>query len=275
MRQEVWLAGSLKDHARGRRLADLAGAKPAPAPEPGSGICLFFGGEFQKLDKAAQSEWLDWSQASGSAFLLLPPFQLGPITTLLDWEVLSMGSAADSMAPPMARRLSGEVRFQLKGRFQVPAKPAGAWDNGTVNTCFYRRHPHAGLFAATCLPLWSLALLDAKADLREWLADVVALAGKPIGEDQKTPAAAFDLKSEHYALLLHLCSEQFSSDDEALKALSKSDLFRLPVFPASQYLTELETHGLVKAGRLTRAGRSALAESSYEPFAAELEARNR
>lgn len=275
MRREVWLAGSLKNHPRGRRLADLAGAKSAAAPESGSGICLFFGSEFQKLDKAAQSEWLDWSQAPGSVFLLLPPFQIGQITTLFDWEVLGMGSVADSLAPAMTRRLSGEVRFQLKGAFQVPAKPAGAWDNGTVNTCFYRRHPHAGLFAATCLPLWSLALLDAKEDLREWLADLSDLAGKPIGEDEKAPLAAFDLKSEHYALLLHLCSEQFSSDDEALKALSKSEFFRLPVFPASQYLTELETHGLAKAGRLTRAGRSALTGSSYEPFAAELEARNR
>ena len=51
MKQEVWLAGSLRGHPRGRRLADLAGAKPAATPEPGSGICLFFGGEFQKLDK--------------------------------------------------------------------------------------------------------------------------------------------------------------------------------------------------------------------------------
>ena len=274
MSQEVWLSGALKDHPRGRRLADLAGAKPAAAPEPKSGICLLFGNEFQKLDKAVQSEWLDWSQSPGRVFLLLPPFQVGPITTLLDWEVLSMGSVADSLAPPMTRRLSGEVRFQLKGAFQVPTKPAGSWDNGTVNTCFYRRHPHAGLFAATCLPLWSLALLDAKADLREWLADLAALAGKPIGEDEKAPAAAFDLKSEHYALLLHLCSEQFSSDDEALKALSKSEFLRLPIFPASRCLTELETHGLARAGRLTGAGRSVLAESPYEPYAAELEARN-
>jgi hypothetical protein len=272
---QIWMAGSLRDHPRGRRLADLAGAKPAVSPEPGSGICLFFGNEFQKLDKAVQSEWLDWSQAPGNVFLLLPPFQLGSITTLRDWEVISLGSVADSMAPPMARLLTGEVRVQLKGTFQVPAKPAGAWDNGTVNTCFYRRHPHAGLFAATCLPLWSLALLDARVDLREWLADLAALAGKPVEEDQKTPAAAFNLKSEHYALLLHLCSGQFSSDDEALKALSKSEFFRLPAFPASEYLTELETHGFAKAGRLTKAGRTALAASTYEPYAAELEAQNR
>jgi hypothetical protein len=158
--------------------------------------------------------------------------------------------------------------------FQVPSKPAGAWDNGTVNTCFYRRHPHAGLFAATCLPLWSLALLDAKTELREWLGDLLALAGKPV-EEEEPASKVFALKPEHYALLLHLCSEEFSSDDEALKALPKSNLFRLPGSRARQYFTELEAQGLTKAGHLTKAGRTALAESSYEPFAFELEANRR
>jgi hypothetical protein len=274
MTPAVWLAGTLKDHARGRRLMDLVEGKPAEAPDRGPGVCLFFGGEFQKLKKAAQSEWLDWSEASGRVFLLLPPFQLGPITTLRDWEVLSIGSVADAMAPAMARRLSGEVRFQLKGSFQVPSKPAGAWDNGTVNTCFYRRHPHAGLFAATCLPLWSLALLDAKAELREWLGDLLGLAGKPV-EEEEPASKAFTLTPEHYAVLLHLCSEEFSSDDEALRALPKSNLFRLSGSRARQYSTELEAQGLTKAGHLTKAGRTALAESSYEPFAFELEANRR
>lgn len=273
MNFEVWIAGSLRDHARGRRLVDLAGGKTAAIPNRATGVCLFFGGEFQKLNKTAQSEWMDWSQAPGRVFLLLPPFQAGPITPLLDWETLSVGSVPDSLAPPLARRLSGEVRVQLKGAFQVPAKPSGVWDNGTVNTCFYRRHPHAGLFGATCLPLWSLALLDARQELRDWLGDLLSVAGKPVEEEEPTQLAAFDVKPEHYAILLHLCTEEFASDEQVLKALPKSELFRLSPATARQYLTELETHGLVKAGRLTKAGRSTLAESSYEPFAAELEAR--
>jgi hypothetical protein len=275
MSPEVWIAGSLRDHARGRRLVDLAGGTTASIPDRSTGVCLFFGGEFQKLNKPAQSEWLDWSQTPGRVFLLLPPFQVGFITPLLDWEILSAGSVPDSLAPPLARRLSGEVRFQLKGAFQVPAKPSGAWDNGTVNTCFYRRHPHAGLFAVTCLPLWSLALLDAKGELKQWLAELFSVAGKPVEEEQPTEVAAFNLRPDHYALLLHLCSEEFASDDQALKALPKSELFRVPPAKARQYLTDLETHGLAKNGRLTIAGRSALAESPYEPFAAELEARIR
>lgn len=275
MSPEVWIAGSLRDHARGRRLVDLVGGKTASIPNRATGVCLFFGGEFQKLKKEAQSEWIDWSQAPGRAFLLLPPFQAGFITPLLDWEILSAGSVPDSLAHPLARRLSGEVRFQLKGAFQVPAKPSGTWDNGTVNTCFYRRHPHAGLFAVTCLPLWSLALLDAKGELKDWLSDLLSIAGKPVDGEQRTDVAAFDLKPDHYALLLHLCSEEFASDDQALKALPKSELFRVPPTKAREYLTELETHGLAKGGRLTKAGRSVLAESSYEPFAAELEARIR
>jgi len=275
MSPEVWIAGSLRDHARGRRLVDLVGGRTASIPDRATGVCLFFGGEFQKLNKAAQIEWMDWSQASGRLFLLLPPFQAGLITPLLDWEILSAGSVPDSLAPPLARRLSGEVRFQLKGSFQVPARPSGTWDNGTVNTCFYRRHPHAGLFAVTCLPLWSLALLDAKGELKQWLAELLSVAGKRVEQEQPTTVAAFDLRPDHYALLLHLCSEEFASDDQALTALPKSELFRVPPAKARQYLTDLETHGLAKSGRLTRAGRSALAESSYEPFAAELEARIR
>jgi hypothetical protein len=254
---------------------DLVGGDTASIPVRAAGVCLFFGNEFQKLDRAAQSEWIDWSQTPGRVFLLLPPFQSGAITTLLDWEILSVGSVPDSMAPSIARRLSGEVRIQLKGTFQVPAKPSGTWDNGTVNTCFYRRHPHTGIFAVTCLPLWSLALLDAKTELRAWLAELLSLAGKPAEEEPQRQGVAFELHPEHYAVLLLLCSQIFSSDDEALKALAKSDLFQVSPQQARRYLTELETHGLAKRGQLTRAGRMVLAESSFEPFAAELEARTR
>lgn len=275
MTPEVWIAGSLRDHARGRRLVDLVSGKTASIPERATGVCLFFGGEFQKLDKEAQSEWMDWSQAPGRAFLLLPPFQAGFITPLLDWEILSAGAVPDSLAHPLARKLSGEVRFQLKGVFQVPVGPSGVWDNGTVNTCYYRRHPHAGLFAATSLPLWSLALLDAKDELKQWLAELLSIAGKPVEDEGPTEVPAFELVPEHFALLLHLCSEEFASEDEALRALPTSELFRVPPAIAREYLTDLETHGLAKGGRLTRTGRRMLAESSYEPFAAELEARIR
>src|SRR5262249_52956131 len=115
MKFEAWIAGSLGDHARGRRLVDLAGGKTVAIPKRATGRCLFFGSEFQKLNKMGQSEWMDWSQAPGRVFLLVPPFQASTITPLLDWEALSVGSVPDSLASPLARRLSGEVRFQFKG----------------------------------------------------------------------------------------------------------------------------------------------------------------
>ncbi len=51
MSPEVWIAGSLRS------------GRTASMPGRATGMCLFFGGEFQKLDKGAQSEWMDWSQA--------------------------------------------------------------------------------------------------------------------------------------------------------------------------------------------------------------------
>ncbi|MBS1803690.1 MAG: hypothetical protein JST28_10000 [Acidobacteria bacterium] len=273
MSLEVRIAGLLKDHARGRRLIDLLDAGTMSIPDNAAGISLFFGNEFQKLDKEAQSEWMNWSQKPGRAFLLLPPYQPGFLTPLLDWELLSVGSFVDSLASPLARRLSGEVRHQLKGSLQVPSSPSGFWDNGTVNTCFYRRHPHAGLFAATCLPLWSLSLLDAKSELKGWLEQLLSLAGKASQQELEPQVSTTELKPEHFTLLLHLCSQEFRSDDEALNAIAKSELFEVPSMLSRRFMTDLANYGLSKNGRLTEAGRAALANSSFEPFAAELEAR--
>jgi len=274
MNASVWLGGGLRDHVRGRRFVDLLNAKPVDQGEPEPGVCLFFGGEFQKLAKNPQSEWLEWSQEPGRVFLLVPPFQIGSITTLLDWEILSVGTVQDSLAPALARLLASEVRFQLKGTFQVPARPSGSWDNGVINTCFYRRHPHAGLFAATCLPLWSLALLDARAELTAWVDELFELAGKPLDRVNEA-ASSFDISPGHFTLMLHLCSQEFSSEEEALNSLLKSDYLYMPAPIASKLMTELATQGLARDGRLTKIGRKVLSESPYEPFAAELEERTR
>lgn len=267
----IWLAGSLAGHARGRRLADLVGSRKVEGPEPESGMCLFFGNEFQKLNKDDQTGWLHWSQEPGRIFLVVPPLAVGKLTELLDWEFLGLGSIQDSLSSNLARRLAAEVRIQIKGTFQVPSRPNGTWDNGTVNTCFFRKHPHAGVFAATCLPVWSLGLLDSKAELLDWFAQLHELAGKPSAKDKEKEAGTFQATPEHFTLLLHLSSAQFGSEGDALEELLRSPYFQMTIGAAQRCMKDLAAQGLARGGRLTTAGRSLLADSAYAPFAEELE----
>lgn len=267
----IWLAGSLAVHARGRRLADLVGSLKLEGCEPKTGLCMFFGNEFQRLKKDDQTAWLHWSQEPGRVFLLVPPFHATTLTELLDWEVLSLGSVQDSLSSNLARRLAAEVRLQIKGTFQVPSRPTGAWDNGTVNTCFYRKHPHAGLFAVTCLPVWSLGLLDSKSELLDWFSQLYELAGKPVVADEEKEERLFLASPEHFTLMLHLSSAEFNSEDRALNDLLRSPYFRMGLDAATRCIQELTAQGLVRSGRLTPAGRLLLARSPYAPFAEELE----
>ena len=74
------------------------------------------------------------------------------------------------MVKGLAKVLAPEVAYRLTGKLQTPPLPGATWSDLSVCVGSYRLHPAAGLFAVTCLPLWSLAVLDAPEEIENWLA---------------------------------------------------------------------------------------------------------
>jgi hypothetical protein len=127
----------------------------------------------------------------------------------------------------------------------------------------YRLHPVAGLFAVTCLPLWSLTVLDAPEETQRWLASLVALAGeaKPVAEPAQTP-----LSPDHYGLLVFLLSRRFEDDEQAVGALRASSIFRIAPERARALLNELRARGLVNGAVPTTEATELVMQSPYAPY---------
>jgi hypothetical protein len=262
------LAGTLATHRRGRFLRDLLAAESSTTGLPQAhGICLAFAADFQDADEAEQLRWLSWAARSGRAVLLVPPLRPGSSPRPAEWKVEVMAETAVGADGSLPAVLAPEVRHCVTGQLQVPDSPPGRWSGGRAHTAYHRRHPAAGIFAVTCLPLWSSALLGRDALARGWLAELYQLAGAPAAIE--AGPTGLNLSPDHWAVLLHLCANRFAGPDQAVTALAHSPLFRVPAERGRECLAELEAGGYAAGGGPTETGRSALLAS---PYAAYLEA---
>ena len=261
-----YLLGELSSHARGRTLAKTFGAKVG-GRLPNSGVVFVFGRQFQR-DEEAVSSWLDLVSTPGRLLIVVPPFGRDACVVPVKWEAKRAEPLAGGETA-LGKLLAGERRHELRGQL-IPFERIA----GHVVTAGWRKHPNAGLLALTTLPLWSLTTLDHKSDCEAWLGELFLQAGKPLEtqEEQSTHAehAMRDLVTEEWAMMLHLCTGSFSSDEDALQALQKSQQHRLEPVAAERALTELEGLGLVVSGSLTEEGKGLLEGSRYATFAREL-----
>jgi hypothetical protein len=269
MSGEASIVGSLAKHRRGRLLKDLLGVRTEAASPEGNGLCLAFAADFQDADGEGQDRWLQWTHLPGRTLLLLPPLKAGRFTRPIEWSVEPMIEVGGAPSGSLALALAPEVRHRLSGMLQIPK--GGSWDDGAAHTMYYRKHPNAGLFAVTCLPLWSTALLGRGHLLEAWLTELHSLAGEPASTEVVTESKGFEPTPDHFAMLLHLCGGEFSSDAEALGALAASTIFSVPLDRAATCLRDLEANGLAAKGKLTEFGRKLLFASSYAVFAEALE----
>jgi hypothetical protein len=172
------------------------------------------------------------------------------------------GGAAPGSLPGL---VAPEVRHRLAGVLQFPAQPDARWEDGAIHTGFHRKHPHAGIFAVTCLPLWSAALLGHGTELATWLAQLHALAGSPnpVRPDLEPGSS---LTAEHYAVLLHLCRGPFGDRSEALGRLAASSVFAVNAGRARDCYDDLERQGLTSHARPTEAGLTLLRTGPYSAY---------
>ena len=261
----IWLIGTLANHRRSRILQDILAAKIPDKDLPNSGICLLFGKEFQEAEAAEQINWYEWSQQPSRMLLLLPPYKTGECFTPCEWSVYrSKNDLQQSLLLP--KLLAPEVRYELRGQLQIAKQIGGQWDNLGINTAYYRQHPHSGLFAITCLPLWSITLLDFQSELNDWLVEFYSLVGQA-AYSEGISSPSFEVKPEDYTVLLHLLSQNFTDQTVALVALENSPIFSLDLQIAQSCLTELESQELIAGAKITSKGINIIRQSPYSAYA--------
>src|SRR5207244_65276 len=132
---------------------------------------------------------------------------------------------------------------------QTPSVPGATWSDLSVCLGTYRVHPASGLFAVTCLPIWSLAVLDVPQDLEAWLTCLVDLAGDVRTAQAPKPA---ELQPDHYGFLVFLLSQGYENEEQALTGLRSSAIFRFSVERGRSLLKELRERTSSWALRLRR-----------------------
>jgi hypothetical protein len=270
--RSIWLLGSLASHARGKVLSEAIGAIGVEFLPNGSGLCLAFGTDFQAADAPTQQTWLNWTAVSGRALLLIPPFNVTECKLPVSWRAFRPQKPEPIATDSLGKLVAAEVKFEIAGMLQTAVEVVGEWKGGGMHTGYYRKHPHSGLFAMTCLPLWSLTVLDHRRIIQEWLKTLDALAGDSaptIAVEEVT--TEFRPNRDHFAMMLHLCERDFASNDEALDRLAESLVFAIPDESARQCLSALEEAGFVNSGKLTDEGRETLLDSPYAVYATAIE----
>jgi hypothetical protein len=262
----VLLHGGLAKHRRGQILREVLSAEATTTlPESGA-VIMAFADAFQGADKSEQMRLVEWTRAAGHVFLLVPPFAAGICEYPVPWRAERIEGGPRG-GEGLAKVLAGEVTHHLEGKLQTPPLPGATWSDLSVCVGSYRLHPAAGLFAITCLPLWSLSVLDAPDETQRWLASLVALAGeaKPFAAPAQMP-----LSADHYGLLVFLLSGNFESEEQAIAALHGSSIFRIAPERARALLNDLRARGLVIGAMPTTEATERVMQSPYAPYVSAL-----
>lgn len=258
----VFLHGPLAVHRRGKILREALTAEPATSLPEGNAVIMVFADGFQGSAEYERKYLVEWTRTPGHLLLLVPPFATGLCEYPVLWRVERM-ECGPRGGEGLARILAGEVTHRLEGKLQTPSLPGATWSDLSVSLGIYRLHPTAGLLAITCLPIWSLAVLDAPEEAQRWLASLVTLAGeaKPVAPVAETP-----LSADHHGLLVFLLSRRFEGEEQALAALHASPVFRIAPERALSLLQDLRVRGLVIDAIPTTEAAELVMQSPYSPF---------
>jgi hypothetical protein len=262
----VLLNGALATHRRGKVLQEALEATPSTELPDGRAAVLAFADAFQGAEEGEQTRFIEWTRTPGHLLLLLPPFAVAACERPVWWRAERMESAPRG-GEGLAEILASEVAYRLTGQLQTPAVPGATWSDLSVAVGSFRLHPAAGLFAVTCLPLWSLAVLDAPADLASWLASLVSLAGET--QLDKAPVETA-LTPDHYGFLIFLLSQTFAGEGSAISGLRSSSVFSFSPERGRSLLNELQDRGLVDGATPTTEAYELVMQSPYAAYVSAL-----
>jgi hypothetical protein len=259
----IFLHGALASHRRGRVLRDSVAASNAQELPPG-GVVVVFGEDFQSACPDEQSCLIGWTRTSGRVLLLVPPFSTAQCELPVPWRAERL-SGPPRGGEGFTKLLTQEVGYRLTGSLQAPAIAGATWSDLSVCVGVYRLHPSAGLFVVTCLPIWSLAVLDAATELENWLKLLISLAGPPAEERAAEPKP---LEADHFGLLVFLLAQPLESEEEMLVALRRSSIFQFASDHARSILHNLQERGLVVGAAPTQEAGDLVMSSPYAAYVA-------
>lgn len=271
MKAPVLLHGSLASHRRGRILQEALSASPTSGLPDGGAVVLEFAETFQAAERDVRARLIEWTKAPGHLLLLLPPFGPAACESPVTWRAERLESVPRG-GQGLTDLLASEVGYRLTGHLQTPAIPGATWSDLSVCVGAYRMHPAAGLFAVTTLPLWSLAVLDAVAELEEWLGSLLRLAG---ASRAPQPVEAPPLSADHYGFLVYLLSRAFRDEDHAVDGLRSSPIFRISEERGRSLLKDLQGRALVDGAGPTGAAEELVMQSPYAHYVSALREVNR
>ncbi|MBE9112532.1 hypothetical protein IQ273_24365 [Nodosilinea sp. LEGE 07298] len=266
MTLQIRLVGELATHSRGRILKKLLGAEAGELPK--SGAAIAFGKDWQQR-AATDHPWVRWCEQPGHLLLLIPPYSRGKAEAPCPWEVLP-GQPLAGGESDLAHKLGQEIRYSLGGAL-LPFERI----SGQLVTGGWRRHPNAGLWVITTLPLWSPSLLTGGAIAPAWLADLYQQAGQPLPEVSGTEtedsgSLPLNLQPEDWSIIVHFASGDYPNQAAALAALEDSPILAINPALAKARVEELTQSGWIQAGQLTNTGLEMLKRSPYAFYAREM-----
>ncbi|WPL16536.1 hypothetical protein Thiowin_01496 [Thiorhodovibrio winogradskyi] len=269
---KIFLDNTLADHRRGRFFATHLDAIPVGEQPPQAGVVMMTGSRYQGLDAESKAGWRTWFSRSGRTLLLVPPFEPRRLCDTLDWELVYRNEAPAPSGISVPDRLREEVSFEITGQAGEADKAEGhRWPDGSVNTRYAKQHSGTGVFAVTCLPLWSISLLDKAADLDGWLRALHEHAGKTAADDN---AGVVDSKQAalsrmDYGLLVALYAWQTSDPDVLIRANETSPvpLFWFDEDTLVKGVSTLREMGFLGDSGLTERGVVALQRSPFWGYA--------
>ena len=271
----VFLDSRLAGHRRGRFLAAALHAQGFGDTLPEGGVLLMIGRDLQASGDADRDALTAWCAAPGRTLLLLPPYDEGPVLASLDWTI----GFRDAVAQPEGRRvpdlLAQETTYLLHGRDGDCDREAGhQWSDYSVNTRFSKAHSGSGVLAATCLPLWSITLLNEVAALDHWLRALHRHAGLAVEHRGAAAVVAgpAPLMPEALGVMVCLCGWQTGDPDVIFSALKAQPvpMFQLNRERVAELLPKLRAGGYLDEQGLSAAGVAALRASPYWGFAVRL-----
>jgi len=262
------IIGKLAGNPRGKRLQKYLAAKLAVEPPEGTGWCFASGQDYQTRTPAEQRKWLAWAAQPGNAILLVPPFQTSVRNEPNHWEVASLEGppGLDDMAHRVLSLTQQEISASFTRGLAPTMNPLIEGGTRLQLSGLYRKHPAAGIFAATAVPIWSLALADHVPVLVDWLNEWARLVGRPEDVEPVKPSI-FEPSQLHYSLMVYLASDNFPDRETAIQALEGNDTFDFRDDDIHSLLDEVTAAQWVSNATLTESGRRALMESPYRPYA--------
>ncbi|ENK6376672.1 TPA: hypothetical protein P8743_001292 [Acinetobacter baumannii] len=272
----IFLSEYLSGVSKGRILKRLIKPEIASQTLPVSGLLLM---SAKELNTDNINVYIDWSQQTGCALLILEPYEqlmeLCKQTTLgLDWTLEYPEHTFCEQEAFDFQILYSEILQSLSG-YSGSYEQAKHHIGDLVHTRYIRKHSNSGVFAITTLPIWSVSLLDEANQMNAWFNWFLDHCGtKSIEAHAIEAVESYTLNKLDYTVLLlvHLLPEYSSGEiGKKVESLGVFDLNQLDLLNRYEIL---EKENFIANKSLTFQGLEALNDSyiwNYvEPLAQQL-----